>query len=170
MKTIKVQLSTKSIQNAIDELKAYKKELKSKTHTLVSELAKKGYEYANAYIISVDAIYSGELLKSLSYKSHLNRAVIEVNSSHAIYVEFGTGPKGEASQHPNNIIGYRYNVGETIGWYNVNGSLRYGWYYPDKMTGTWRFTEGMPSRPFMFSTGQYLHNTALLEVVKEVWK
>ena len=170
MKTIKIRLSVDSIQNAIKELRAYKKELQRKTNLLVARLAEEGCEYAKAYIIKTDAIYSGELLSGLSFNTGHNYAVIEANSEHAIFVEFGTGPKGEAKQHPNNTIDYQYNVGPTINWYNVNGKMRYGWFYPDKMTGTVRFTEGMPSRPFMYETSNYLRHEALTKVIKEVFK
>jgi hypothetical protein len=30
---------------------------------------------------------------------------------------------------------------------------RVGWYYPAD-DGTWKFTEGLPSRPFMYETAQ----------------
>lgn len=49
-------------------------------------------------------------------------------------------------------MNWAYNSGATI-FTTEDG--REGWYYPAD-DGTWRFTEGMPSRPFMYETAQYL--------------
>lgn len=76
------------------------------------------------------------------------------------YIEFGTGVRGRDNAHPSAeykaIMQWAYNSGATI-FTTEDG--REGWYYPAD-DGTWRFTEGMPSRPFMYETAQYLRREA----------
>lgn len=85
------------------------------------------------------------------------------------YIEFGTGVKGRDSSHPSEeykaIMQWAYNSGATI-FTTKDG--REGWYYPAD-DGTWRFTEGMPSRPFMYETAQYLRKEAT-KIASEVFK
>jgi hypothetical protein len=45
---------------------------------------------------------------------------------------------------------------------------RTGWYYPAD-DGTYKFTEGMPSRPFMYETVQYLKKQCS-RVAKEAFR
>ena len=85
------------------------------------------------------------------------------------YIEFGTGVKGRDNSHPSEeykaIMNWAYNSGATI-FTTKDG--REGWYYPAD-DGTWRFTEGMPSRPFMYETAQYLRKEAQ-KIASEVFK
>jgi HK97 gp10 family phage protein len=63
--------------------------------------------------------------------------IIGTRSDHAVYVEFGTGPKGAASSGgsaPGTDVQYRTT----------------GWSYEDKKTGEWRHTNGQPARPFLY--------------------
>ena len=68
------------------------------------------------------------------------------------FVEFGTGVALDKMVHPNGEYlakaSWAYGIGETI-FTTKDG--RIGWYYPLD-DGSWRFTEGMESRPFMYET------------------
>lgn len=76
--------------------------------------------------------------------------VITNNVDHALFVEFGTGVRGEQSPHPR-----PWN-------YDVNGHGEQGWWYPTDNSdpnpikrygaggSVWAWTAGMPSRPFMY--------------------
>mgnify|MGYP003242076226 CR=1 FL=1 len=79
------------------------------------------------------------------------------------------GVKGRDNSHPSEeykaIMNWAYNSGATI-FTTKDG--REGWYYPAD-DGTWRFTEGMPSRPFMYETAQYLRKEAQ-KIASEVFK
>ena len=68
-----------------------------------------------------------------------------------MYVEFGTGPVGKNNPYPGNNHGWKYDVGENIKEYSINGVKVVGWFYPDE-SGGYRFTKGMPSRPFMYES------------------
>ena len=154
MKTIQVTLSLDGIEKAIKELNDYAKEVEQKTKLLVSNLTDLGADIARVKIVSLGAIYSGELLSSVSgyFSPLLNAGFVRVTNDHAAFVEFGTGVALDKKVHPNGEYlakaSWAYGSGETI---LTTKDGRIGWYYPLD-DGSWRFTEGMESRPFMYET------------------
>ena len=54
-------------------------------------------------------------------------------------------------------VGYRYGGGTT---YVQTEDGRVGWYFPAR-DGKWYFTEGQPSRPFMWETAQLLKSQVI---------
>lgn len=85
---------------------------------------------------------TGELREKIKTRMHKKDGVLtgEVYSGapHGIYVEMGTGPKGEANHAG---VNPEWAAGVT---YRPNG-----WVYPTK-DGEFRFTRGMPARPFLY--------------------
>lgn len=75
---------------------------------------------------------------------------------HGIYVEMGTGPKGEANHAG---VNPEWAAGVT---YRPNG-----WVYPTK-DGEFRFTRGMPARPFMYPAFKANEQKAREEVARAV--
>lgn len=154
MRTINVTLSLDGIEKAIKELNDYAREVEQKTKLLVSNLTDLGADIARVKIVSLGAIYSGELLSSVSgyFSPLLNAGFVRVTNDHAAFVEFGTGVKGQASPHTNgeylSKAAWKYAVGGKI-FTTQDG--RVGWIYPTD-DGGFRFTEGMESRPFMYQT------------------
>ena len=142
------------IEKAIKELNDYAKEVEQKTKLLVSNLTDLGADVARVKIVSLGAIYSGELLSSVSgyFSPLLNAGFVRVTNDHAAFVEFGTGVKGQASPHTNGEY-----LAKAAWKYAVSGKIfttqdgRVGWIYPTD-DGGFRFTEGMESRPFMYQT------------------
>lgn len=90
---------------------------------------------------------------------------VTVNSEYAMFVEFGTGIRGEENPHPN-------PAWRGIDWeYDTNGHGENGWWYPttssdpnpvkkyDSKKNCWfGFTRGLPARPFMYRTWRYTRN------------
>lgn len=170
-KVIKMELSQKSIQNAIQELRSYQNSLEYKCRLLAEKLAEKGVEIARVQVADLDAIFTGELIQSIhseyqgSVKDGAIFAVV-VDSSHAAFVEFGTGIVGQESPYPGELpdgVTWEYASGKTI---RQLADGRYGWFY--NRDGQWYFTEGMPSRPFMYYTAIELRKI-ILETAKEVF-
>ena len=99
-KVITMSLSEKSIQNAIQELRAYQNSLTYKCQLLAEKLAEKGVEIARVQIADLDAIFTSELISSVhveyegSTKGGGIWAVI-AGTDHAAFVEFGTGTVGQ---------------------------------------------------------------------------
>jgi hypothetical protein len=169
----KTDLSVKGIEQLKKELLNYKNvELRQKVNTLVRLLAEKGVLIAQANITSYDAIFTGELLSSISAKNgggNNGTAIfyIVADSRHAVFVEFGTGQIGSEAPYHYPLppgVDWEYNSGKTI--FEISPG-QYGWFYPkgDK----WYFTQGMPSRPFMYETAMELQEL-ILKTAREVFK
>ena len=156
-KTININLfDQKSIQAAVKALRDYENSLEYKCRLLAETLAEKGVEIARVQIADLDAIFTSELLQSIhseyvgSVKGGGVWAVV-AGTDHAAFVEFGTGVVGKQSPYP-------YQLPEGVDWQYASGKTirqladgRYGWFFP-AVDGNWYFTDGMPSRPFMYLT------------------
>lgn len=170
MKTINIKLSTKSIQKAKKELQEYKAEIRRKCNQAIAELANYGLEICKAKIVEMKIYDTGQLDNSVNV--YLDEAqmqgFIRVSCDYAVFVEFGTGTKGIGTPYIGEAmskVGYKYMGGTQ---YITLNDGRIGWFYPAD-DGTWRFTEGLPSRPFMYETGQELRNN-LKSILSEVFR
>lgn len=166
-KTLKANLSVSSIRQLQKDLIRYQEHLTNKAAQLAKRLSELGVDIAQVQIADLDAIFTGELIASIhsEYKDSTKyRAIFAVvaDSSHAVFVEFGTGQRGEDKPYPYPLpegVSWDYNVGKTIRQNAVTG--RYYWFYPGQ-DGKWHYTEGMPARPFMYLTS--------MELIREVPK
>lgn len=170
-KVIPMTLSQKSVQNVIKELRSYKNSLEYKCRLLAEKLAEKGVEIARVQVADLDAVFTGELIESIHSEyvgSVKDGAIFSIvaDSSHAVFVCFGTGIVGQESPYPGKLpegVTWEYASGKTI---RQLADGRYGWFY--SKDGKWYFTEGMPSRPFMYYTANELRDL-VTETVKEVF-
>lgn len=169
----KTDLSVRGIENLKKELLNYKENtLRQKVDLLVKTLAENGVDIAQARISSLDAIFTGELISSIHTQygsSAKGTAVfyIVADSDHAIFVEFGTGQMGMDTPYPYPLpegVDWNYNTGKTIREFAPG---QYGWFYP--RDGKWYFTQGMPSRPFMYETSMELKQK-IVKTAREVFK
>ena len=163
------ELSVKGIRNLRNELEKYKANiLPMKLEMLSKRLAESGVDFAKSRIVTLDAIFTGELLNSIHAERTGNAAfVIVADSKHAAWVEFGTGQLGLEAPYPGKLpdgVDWNYNTGKTI--FEISPG-NYGWFFP-MPDGTWRFTQGMPSRPFMHETWLELYST-VEKIAKEVF-
>lgn len=159
---MKITVSLGNIDEAIRQVEEYEKSLAEKVRRLIQKLADEGAEIARAKIISMGAVETGDLAASVNgfmYKEG-NKALIIADSKTAAFVEFGTGVRGSNKPHPDMPVTWIYDS---------NGHGEDGWYYYDEDQGRYRFTKGMPSRPFMYETAAELRNK-LTEYAKEVFK
>lgn len=170
----KTDLSVKGIENLKKDLLNYKNNiLQEKVERLARELAYNGVEIAKANVAKLDAVFTGELMHSIQARnggSTNGTAIFYVvaDSKHAVFVEFGTGQLGLEGGYPRPFpsgIDWEYNVGKTI--FEISPG-QYGWFYPGK-DGKWYFTQGMPSRPFMYETSMELMQL-VVKVAKEVFR
>lgn len=166
-------LSKSSIENAIKQLRAYQNDLTYKCQLLAEKLAEKGVEIARVQIADIDAIFTSELLSSIHAEYHGSTKggsvwSVVAGTDHAMFVEFGTGIVGKQSPYPGELpdgVSWEYASGKTI---RQLADGRYGWFYKDD-DGQWWFTEGMPSRPFMYYTSIQLRDI-VLKTAKEVFE
>jgi hypothetical protein len=149
-KKITFGLSVKEIQRAIQEVESYKKELNSKCQLLVQALTDQGIEIAKFNVRSLGAFYTGELEQSINgyYSPSLGTGIIYAGAWYAMYIEFGSGIRGSEAPHP---------LSGKTGWhYDVNDHGESGWVYYNENDGSYHWTDGMPSRPFLYETGRKL--------------
>lgn len=171
-KKITITLSKKSIQDAISQVKAYQNDLTYKCQLLTEKLAEKGVEIARLQLADLDAIFTTELISSVhaEYKGSVKGGgiwAVVAGTDHAMFVEFGTGIVGKRSPYPGKMpegVDWQYASGQTI---RQLADGRYGWFYQDD-NGEWWFTEGMPSRPFMYYTSIQLRDI-VVKTAKEVF-
>ncbi|MBE7091736.1 MAG: HK97 gp10 family phage protein [Clostridiales bacterium] len=155
----KITVSLGNIDDAIRQIEEYEKKVQEKIKEFLTRLLEDGANIAKAKIIELKAVESSELQDSFQYTLYKegNKGIIFTDCSHACFVEFGTGVRGSASPHP------------TMPWaYDSNGHGEDGWYYYDTKQGRVRFTQGMPSRPFMYETARELEQKAV-EIAREVF-
>jgi hypothetical protein len=173
-KTIELNLfSDKSIQNAIKAIRDYENSLTYKCRLLAENLAEKGVEVARIEVTSLDAIFTGDLMRSI-HAEHIGNikgggiwAVVADDES-AVFVEFGTlGSIGGKKEYP-------YPLPDGVQWNYGNGSNiiqlsngQYGWFYKGD-DGKVYWCEGMDSRPFMYLTGIELEKY-VVKVAMEVF-
>ena len=170
---ISVPLTQQGIRQLQKELDKYMDDIKYKARLLAEKLSERGVEIARVRIADLDAIFTGDLLSSIhsEYKcGQTGGAIFAVvaGTDHALFVEFGTGQRGLDAPYPHplpNGVSWDYATGKTIRKNAVTG--RYYWFYPGQ-DGLWHYTEGMPSRPFMFSTSLELQKI-VVEVAEEVF-
>lgn len=165
-------LTADSINDLKKELLSYKTDfLQARLVELTERLAEKGVEIAKANVTKLDAIFTGELIDSLhSEKGSISKGTaifyIVTDSKHAAFVEFGTGQLGMEGGYPYpfpNGVAWDYNSGTKIFEFSPG---QYGWFY--KRDEQWYFTQGMPSRPFMYETAMDLERE-VVKLAKEIF-
>lgn len=164
-KKISFTLSSSSINNAIREIRKYQSDITYKCQTLSRRLAEEGVYIARVKIAEYDAIYTSELLQSINHEyggavKDGAKWIIYTDCPYAKFIEFGFGIRGEGEPHPDTSL---------LNWkYVTNEEHRNGWWYFNDRDGKWHFSQGMPSRPFMYETGQDLR-LIVQKVAKEVF-
>lgn len=159
-KNIEFELTPKSIDKAIKDLRQYENEVVKRATELRDTLLKLGANIVRGNILRLDVWDSGELYNSVDvfYSEENNAGFIKVACNYALFVEFGTGIVGKTQPYEDTAglmarVGYRYGGGTN---YVVLSDGRIGWFFPSD-DGKWYFTEGMPSRPFVFESLQDLN-------------
>lgn len=170
MHKITCSLSSDGLAKAAKEVREYKQKLIDKSKQLITALTEYGAIVSRTFVIDLDAVDKGFLANSIGayYDPTTNTGFIRADCDYAVFVEFGTGVRGAGSPYPGdaiNSVAYRYGDGTQ---YVMLSDGRVGWFYPAD-DGTMKFTEGMPSRPFMFNTAQELRRR-YVSFAREVFK
>ena len=145
-------LSTTSIQNAIDELKAYRNSLDVKTKELLAELAYIGVKEAS--IRFTTAIYDGVNDSSVTMESFPGGYCIKAEGKAVAFIEFGAGVyhnPGEPypNPRPSGIVG--------IGEYGKGHGKRQAWGFKDE-SGELVITHGNPAAMPMWYASEEMRN------------
>ena len=171
-KTYKGTLGNRGIEAIIRKVEKYRSELPNKVTLLASRLAEKGVDVAQVRLGTYDAIFTGELIRDIFAEGSSSGAkavfFVVADSRHAAFVEFGTGQMGAEGPYPHPFpkgVKWNYNTGKTIFEFEPG---QYGWFYKGD-DGNLYFTQGMPSRPFMYETSLRLQEL-VVKTAKEVFR
>lgn len=160
-------LSIKSIDKLKKAIVDYENDLQAKLVLFCERLSQYGVEAAQANIVNLDAVFSGDLFRSIYNEQQYATKdtvvfIVATNSEHAVYVEMGTGMVGAENPYPGKLP-VVYAQGKTI---RQLADGRYGWFY--NKNGRWYFTEGMPSRPFMWFASMDMQEQ-VVRIAREVF-
>ena len=125
---VEFSLDSKSIGDAIEKIRKYRKEFEKKCEQVVSELAELGYQ--TAYEIISEHVFDGNTLGSLRVEQVSgadNIFVVSARSEAILILEFGSGLPASRTPHPEAA---KHGMGagtmsEKGHWNDPNG-----WYYP----------------------------------------
>jgi hypothetical protein len=136
-KTIKMNLSYDSIQNAIKQLRTYQSGLKGKNELFVKRLAEIGIPVIDQNIASVqgDSDKSHNIYIKTNSFGNYAQAILVCEGTDLLFIEFGAGvhyntPAG-TSPHPKG-----QELGYTIGSYGQGKGKNDSWVYYSE-TGEW---------------------------------
>ena len=149
---IKMSLSSKSIQNAINELKAYQASLDAKKDKLLEELAYIGVKEAS--IRFTTAIYDGVNDSSVTLETVPNGYSIVAEGKAVMFIEFGAGVYHNPGEpypdpRPSGIVG--------IGEYGKGHGKRQAWGFRDE-SGELVITHGNPAAMPMWYASEEMRN------------
>ena len=170
LKTIKAKLTEPSLNDAIEQIRAYKREIQAKNELLVSRLADVGINVIKTTIASVPPELAegvGTHLYSINSDSKTVTVVYAMNGGeNALFIEFssgwtyGTPPGGYPLP-----IGADYGVGTYPDQKHAYDP--HGWWYTDK-NGESRHTYGNRAYMPVYHSLQAMI-MVVGEVAKEVW-
>lgn len=133
-KTIKCDLSTKSIQNAVKKLKAYQNELQRKNEIFVKRLAEIGVDVIQTTMESIPDEEKGSYYTEIinDQNGNIVGASVRLSGEKVLFIEFSAGITYGTNDYPLSS-GNSYGMGtypsqkEKSDWDNPNG-----WWYTDE--------------------------------------
>ena len=161
-KVIRMSLSVSSIDDAIKELKSFRKSIDYKKDKLLEELGKIGVKEASVRFTT--AIYDGVNDSSVTLKSSKNGYTI-IASGHAVaFIEFGAGVYHNSGDpypdpRPDGIVG--------IGEYGKGYGKRQAWGYRNE-SGELTITHGNPAAMPMWYASEEMRSK-IEKIAKEVF-
>jgi hypothetical protein len=161
-KVIKMSLSTKSIAQAIAELKKYQASLESKKQQLLEELANIGLHEATVRFTT--AMYDGTNDTDVTLESIENGYRIKAKGTAVFFIEFGAGVHHNPSEpypksRPEGIVG--------IGEYGKGYGKRQAWGFKDE-SGELVITHGNPAAMPMWHASEEMRNS-ILKIARRVF-
>lgn len=161
-RVIKMKLSSRSISDAIKELKAYRDSIDVKKYRLLEELTKIGLREAS--IRFTTAIYDGVNDSNVRAElTHFGYRIVAEGKAVA-FIEFGSGVYHNPSEpypdpRPDGIVG--------IGEYGKGYGKRQAWGFKDE-SGELVITHGNPAAMPMWYASEEMRSQ-ILKIAKEVF-
>lgn len=153
-KRISLSLSKRSINGIIKKINKMPETVEKGIEDGIKEVMEGAYQE----VISRTPYDTGDTANSTSYIIGNGKATLRQDGEHVLYNEFGTGPVGAASQHPEPPSNWVYrNEGWT--YYNNNSSSKYYGIH---------FTLGQIAHAQMYHGGQYIRKNINKIIKKKV--
>lgn len=135
--------------------------IKENSTAVAEQAVLAGAEKIRKQAVLLAPVKSGELKQSIKTTSQKDgktvKGIVYTNKAYAPYVEFGTGPIGQESDHsdvsPNVAVSYKQK----------------GWSYHDA-EGVWHHTKGQPAQPYMYPAARDTQDIAVKAVVNTFTK
>ena len=169
-KVIKMRLSTASIEAAIQELRAYKSELRLKCSIFVQRLAEVGIETIEAHKYSRGDSDFNDLRTHVwldESDTHV-KATLVLSGKDVAFIEFGSGihynGAGGSSPSP-----FGQSLGMVIGSYGKGKGLENSWTYYDTEQGRFRISYGTEAAMPMYRADQQIREQ-FISIAKEVFE
>lgn len=183
-KTITFTLDPESVEEALKKVREARDDLIRIMGMLVRALTEKGVDVAKINIMAYDAFDTTLLYNSTAgiYDEASHVGIIRNDTWYAFFVEYGTGVMGEANGHPDiggawapppiqyTTTGPHGGESRVYTKYDTYEHGLAGWTY---WKDGYKFTIGMPSRPFMYDTYRELEakaKTIAAEVFGKEWR
>lgn len=130
-KKISISLSQKSIQNAINEVRKYQRELQRKNQIFIDRLSKIGLDVVQATMEFIPAEEKGSYYTEIVNNSHgdIIGAAIRLSGDKILFLEFSTGIAYGTDSYPT-PAGDEYGMGTYPG--EGHWDSPYGWWYVDE--------------------------------------
>ena len=173
-KKIKIQLSDRSILEAISQINKYKFELSTKTKLLVDRLAEIGINTINVTMRSVDAVDRGDYNAAPvpiegGANSPIQRMSVQLSGDQILFIEFSSGITHGTSSFPSMPNNPSYGSGYGMGTY-PNGKGHWddpkGWWY--SKDGESHHTYGLKPYAPMYHADEDMRK-AITSIAKEVF-
>lgn len=173
MKTISIELSEESIEQAIKEIEEYKRSLTKKIKILVERLASIGLQTVDTTMLSIAPVDRGDYSVDLVYNAEGNSvqgAVIRLEGDQVLFVEFSAGILFGTDSFPSLPNNPSYGQGYGMGTY-PDGKGHWddptGWWYIDKW-GQAQHTYGVRAYAPMYQAAVAMRNQ-IHSIAKEVF-
>jgi len=169
-KTIKMNLSTASVKEAIRQVRDYQEELKRKTSLFVQRLAEVGIKTIDAHKYSQgDADFNDlQTYVWLTEDDVKATATLVLHGKDIAFIEFGAGVhfNGSVGSSPN-PFGQKF--GMTIGSYGKGQGANDSWVYYDADRGRFVTTHGTKAAMPMYYADQEILNQ-ITNIAREVFE
>lgn len=175
-RTIKIQLTTRSINAAIKQIEAYRSKLPRISARICEELAKKGLE--NAEVLFEKAAYDGIKDAKVTIEPTERGYSVVASGKTVAFIEFGTGVHYNSGASyplpkPSGIVGigeYGKGQGKKDSWRYQGEKGTNGVVKTNHKTGVeWIVTHGNPAQMPMYHALLAMQNEAE-RIVKEAFK
>lgn len=175
-KTIKIKLGVSSLEGLSKQLKAYKTKMKAVDGKIVETLVGTGttiLEQNLAAIPKYDGNEPGVVdTYLLTHTVGPSVGVISNYGPQVVFLEFGTGIRGQASPHPQHgDIGYNYNLKLSEHAHRMINGVE-GWFYKPVDGDKALFTAGIVPSMQMWNTALALRRIYIpisKQLIKQVW-